>query len=59
MQKSTTVTAAPVGNTPAMSKAAQSAWKVTFSSAKPAAMPTDRMKARGETVRAALTSATY
>lgn len=59
MQKSTTVTAAPVGNTPAMSKAAQSAWKVTFASAKPAAMPTDRMKARGEAVRAPLTTGTY
>lgn len=57
MQKSTTISAAPVSNGSAMSKAAQSAWKVTFT--KPAAMPADRVKAPGAPVRAPLTTGSY
>lgn len=45
--------------TPALSPAARNAWTVSFSTPAPQAMPADRLKARAELVRNALSTGTY
>ncbi|MCJ0764505.1 hypothetical protein [Variovorax terrae] len=44
---------------PPMSAAARNAWVVNFAPAQPKGMPSDRLKARAELVRNALSSGTY
>jgi len=59
MQNSSNLTVAPASNGPALSQAAQSAWKVTFTTSQPAPMPSDRLQARAQIVSNALTSGVY
>ena len=42
-----------------MSQAAKAAWTVNFTTPAPKAMPADRLKARAELVRNALSTGTY